>query len=192
MEHLKIRIFKTIEDEIKLQEFEQWLYKQSDLLEHMDEDFILELFDFNYNQKGAIREFKRKFIKYFDQEEFTNWKILSNLKTLRDGCQEPERILSDFVDLSYRNYPFLSSLAHNQYKLEDYEYFGGSRDGLLKDIQTEADELLNEIEEWSISVSDAGLKYFEPKTKKINMPKYSVCENTSMTSATKKWWEFWK
>ena len=53
MEDLKIRVFRTIEKEIELQDFEKWLYVQNDLSERMDEGLILELFSFNYNQRGA-------------------------------------------------------------------------------------------------------------------------------------------
>ena len=83
MENLKNKIFRTIEKEIELQEFEEWLYKQNDLSERMDEDLVLELFSFNYNQKGANYEFNRKFIEYYNQEEFTNWKILSHAQELK-------------------------------------------------------------------------------------------------------------
>ena len=192
MEDLKIRVFRTIEKEIELQDFEKWLYVQNDLSERMDEGLILELFSFNYNQRGASFGFDRKFINYFDKKEFTNWKILANLKTLQNGCEEPERILCDFYDLSNGDYPYLSSLGYNQFELEDCEYYGWSRKERLKAIQKEADELLSEIEEWSASAQEVDLKDFEPKTKKLDMLRFSSPESSATEPINKKWWEIWK
>src|SRR5258706_2578242 len=99
---LKEKVFQTIEEQIPLKEFEQWLYQQSDLLEKMSNDLILELFEFNYNQKGAHYEFKKSFVKYFDENEFMLWKIKANLRDLIAGKETKDRILHEFYyDLGY-------------------------------------------------------------------------------------------
>lgn len=189
MEGLKNRIFRTIEKEIKLQEFEEWLYKRNDLAERMNEELILELFSFNYNQKGAIYEFKAKFLKYFDKEEYVLWKILSNLSTLSNGANEPDRIIGDLYDLSHSGYDFLYSIG----SLEDYNYFGWTREEFLKATIEESQELLVELEEWLAQNPHGDLKEFKKldSTQKA-ITTFSRIETTTNQDGGNKWWEFWK
>lgn len=193
MENLKNKIFRTIEKEIELQEFEEWLYKQNDLSERMDEDLVLELFSFNYNQKGANYEFNRKFIEYYNQEEFTNWKILANLKMLQNGCSKPERILWDFRDLSEDGYSFLNHLGYAVFDLEESEYLGWDRQKLLDIIHIEASQLLEELSDWTQKSKSKDLIEFKSKFKKsyIALPTWSEVKRRN-TVKSKKWWEFWK
>lgn len=192
MEDLKVRIFRTIEKEIELKEFEHWLYKQSELSDRMDEDLILELFSFNYNQRGANYEFENRFLTYFDREEFTNWKIVANLKTLGEGCKEPERILSDFKDLSENGYSFLSHLGYAIYDLEECEFFGWDRPALIDVVRDESNQLLNELNDWLKNGPSKRLEDFTPKYQKLNIT--LPVRNRSQINSKKptKWWEFWK
>lgn len=77
----------------------------------MGDDLDLELYSFNYNQRGVDYDFRKHFLSFFDEKEFTDWMIIANLETLSMGCKEPERILADFYDLGYGDYPYLSSLG---------------------------------------------------------------------------------
>ncbi len=193
MEALKERIFKVIERQIDIKEFESWLYSETSLAEKMDDDLILELYSFNYNQRGVDYEFRKLFLSFFDEKEFTDWKIIANLETLSVGCKDPERILADFYDLGYDDYPYLSSLGYNQYELEDCEYYGWSREKMILEIGKEAKQLLLEIQEWLLTSSNTDLCRFEPKTKKIDMVPNSIPNNViAPQNDSIKWWEFWK
>lgn len=193
MEALKERIFKVIEKQIDVKEFENWLYAETSLAERMDDELILELYSFNYNQRGVDYEFRKLFLSFFDEREFTNWKIIANLKILSGGCKEPERILADFYDLGYYDYPYLSSLGYNQFELEDCEYYGRSREKMILEIGKEAKQLLLEIQEWLLTSSNKDLNKFKPQTKKMDtvtdtIPNHVIAPQNKST----KWWEFWK
>lgn len=195
MEVLKERIFKVIERQIDVKEFESWLYSETSLAERMDDDLIFELYSFNYNQRGVDYEFRKLFLSFFDEKEFTDWKIIANLETLSEGCKEPERILADldFYDLGYDDYSYLSRLGYNQYELEDCEYYGWSREKMILEIGKEAKQLLIEIQEWLSTTSNTDLSKFEPKTKKIDMVPNSIPNNViEPQNNSIKWWEFWK
>jgi hypothetical protein len=193
MEALKERIFKVIERQTGIKEFENWLYSQTSLAERMDDDLILELYSFNYNQRGVDYEFRKLFLSFFNENEFTDWKIIANLETLSVGCKEPERILADFYDLGYDDYPYLSSLGYNQYELEDCEYYGWSREKMILEIGNEAKQLLLEIQEWLLTSSNTDLSKFEPATKNMDMISYNIPNNVITTeNNSNKWWEFWK
>lgn len=189
MEDLKNRIFRAIDKEIELQDFEEWLYEQNDLVERMDEDLLLELFNFNYNQRGACYEFKNKFPNYFDEDEYVLWKILFNLRTLSKGAKEPDRIIGDLYDLSHSGYEFLYSIG----SLEDYNYFGWAREEFLKATVDESKELLLELEEWLSQNPTCDLKEFrrlDSTQKNINTDDRIECSMEVVKQ--NKWWEFWK
>ncbi|GAA5043736.1 hypothetical protein GCM10011506_47220 [Marivirga lumbricoides] len=193
MEDLKERIFKVIEKQVEMKEFENWLYSNIQLSERMDEELILQLYIFNYNQQGVDYEFKTLFLSFFEEREFTDWKIIANLETLSEGCKEPETILADFCDLGYENYPYLTSIGYNKYELEDYAYFNRSREQMINEIQEEASQLLAEIKDWLRTHPGEDLSKFESRTKKIDMIPNNFPENVIKTESTSnKWWEFWK
>ncbi|MDN5214955.1 hypothetical protein QQ020_22940 [Fulvivirgaceae bacterium BMA12] len=193
MELLKEKIFQVIEEQLGIKEFEDWLYQQNDLAEMMDQDLILELFSFNYNQNAANYIFKNSLLPYFDQEEFANWKIMANLNDLVIGRGNTERILADFNDMSLEEYPFLTDLGYYRFYFEDCEYTGRSREGLQKDLQMEAESLLGEIQEFQVMDSAFDLKNFVSKQQLIENLKYNNAVNQIISSGNgKKWWEFWK
>ena len=193
MELLKEKVFQVIEEQVGIKEFENWLYQQSDLAEMMDQDLILELFSFNYNQNAANYIFKNSFLPYFDQEEFANWKIMANLNDLVIGKGNTERILADFNDMSLEEYPFLTDLGYYRFYFEDCDYTGRSREALQKDLQMEAESLLGEIQESQVMDSAFDLKNFVSKQQLIENLKYdNPVSQINSSGNRKKWWEFWK
>jgi len=169
---LKEKIFMTIEEQIPLKEFEQWLYSQAELLETLNDDLILALFTFNYTQKGAHYEFKSCFIKYFNEEEFMFWKIKANLRDLIAGSETRDRILREFY----------YDLGYDMYEFEDAEYMGQSLTDIHTNLKSDAQELLDEIELKEKTTTDFKIKNFERM--ETPQPPTSI--------VTKKvWWKFW-
>lgn len=193
MEALKERIFKVIEKQLEIKEFESWLYSEASLSERMHEDLILELYSFNYNQRAVDYEFRNLFLSFFDKQEFTHWKIIANLETLSKGGNVAERVLNDFYDLGFEDYPYLMTIGHYQYQLDDCEYYGWSREKMISEIQKEASQLLSEIQEWLKTPSNIDLRQFEPQIKNVDVIPDNSSENVISTGNNlKKWWEFWK
>src|SRR5689334_22974662 len=130
----------TIEEQIPLKEFEQWLYTQPDFLNAInDDDLILAIFSFNYNQKGAQHEFKHTLLHYFDEEEFMLWKIKANLNDLIAGKEIRDRILNEFYyELGYGDYPFLQRIGYYMFELEDAQYAGRSAADVLVGLRADA------------------------------------------------------
>jgi hypothetical protein len=52
-EEVKMKVFRVFDRLETLKGFEEWLYQQEELAERMNENFYLELFCFNYNQKDS-------------------------------------------------------------------------------------------------------------------------------------------
>lgn len=191
MDLLKKKIFQVIEHQLKLEDFESWLYEQNDLADRMSEEFILELYDFNYNQRGAFYLFKEKFLAYYDFNEFLEWKVIANLKDLSNGCENPERILQDFLELGYEEFFYLADLGYNVYQLDYCKLYGWERDKLLGAIQSDATELLFSIQDWMSSNKENRLIDF----KSVYPRNYNLKSNDYNEVGTRKnesWWKFWK
>ncbi len=193
MEALKERTFKVIERQIEIKEFENWLYSETCLAERMDDDLILELYSFNYNQRGVDYEFRKLFLSFFNKKEFTDWKIIANLEMLRKGSDESERILWSFNDLTEEGYSFLSHLGYSVYDLEESEYLGWDRQKLLEIIREESAQLLEELNDWIRVSQSSDLKDFKSKFAKshIALP-VQIGLSDPKIDTPNKWWEFWK
>jgi len=137
----------VIEDQLPLKEFETWLYDQTDLSEMMGNDPILGLFSFNYNQRSAQYEFKNTFLRYFDPQEFMLWKVKANLSDLIAGKGTRDRILYEFCQLGYEEYPFLQNIGYYMYYLEDIELYGKDTNTALEELKQDASQLLEKIKE---------------------------------------------
>jgi hypothetical protein len=189
------KIFLTIEEQIPLTEFEQWLYSQKDLLENLHEDLILTSFTFNYNQKDALYEFKNTFTQYFDEDVFMLWKVKINLVALINNHPTRDRILYDFRWLGDRDYPFLSRIGYYGYEFEEIEYISRSEAELLEELKMDAQELLDEITEQEKTTPDFTLKRFRRPEKPIDKVSIVSQQKESISVAVdqpiKKWWKFW-
>lgn len=170
----------TIEEEIPLKEFEQWLYSQGDLLDNLNDELALAVFSFNYNQKGAHYEFNKIFVPHFDENEFMLWKIKANLRALIMGKETRDRILHDFYyDLGYDDYPFLQGIGYYMFDFEEPEYSGRSLSDLSSELKSDAQELLNEIELQEKMNPDFQIKSFRKIESELI---------TSTVVSKKKWW----
>jgi hypothetical protein len=176
----------TIEDHLTLKEFESWLYTQEELSLRMNDDLILELFSFNYNQKGAKYEFKSSFLKYFENEEFMLWKVKTNLQDLIDGRDTRDRILDEFYWIGYDELPFLQSLGYYMYELEDADYFKTGTQSVIENLKKEATELLKEI----LDEESKNLEFKISSFKRI--PRLEFSAEVTTADNSKEWWKFWK
>src|SRR5687768_9957675 len=106
-QYLKENVFRVLEDQMPLEDFERWIYESEELQNLMTEDVVLEAYTFNYKQRDAKYQFKKAIFKYFDEDEFLLWKVKSNLRDLIADRNDRDRILYDFYYLGYDGYTFL-------------------------------------------------------------------------------------
>ncbi len=185
----------TIEEQISLKEFEQWLYSQKELVEKMEDDLVLAAFTFNYNQKDAQYNFKSTFRGCFDEEVFMLWKVKMNLVALINNHPTRDRILYDFRQLGYDDYPFLSSIGYYEYEFEEIEYISRSETEILERLKAESQELLDEITKQERSTPGFTLRTFRMADKLANdvpiASEKEMMKPVATDQPTKKWWKFW-
>lgn len=185
-QEIKNRIFMTIEDHLSLKEFESWLYSQEVLLSRLNQDYVLELFTFNYNQKGAKYEFKNAFLGYFEKEEFMLWKVKTNLQDLVDGRETRDRILSDFYTIGYDEVPCIQGLGYYMYEIEDADYYRMGKQTVIESLKKEAAELLQEIIAEESKNSEFKISSFK------RAPRLEFSAEVTTANNSKEWWKFWK
>jgi hypothetical protein len=145
LQEFKLNIFRVIENQLSLRDFETWLYAQGELAERMDEDVIYEAFCFNYGSHRAKVEFKSLLLPYFDQDEFLLWKIKANMKDIIEGRSTAERIIYECYGGLSRDLTFLYSIGWHAEELECMEFTKRTRSEILEGAKDSAADLLNQI-----------------------------------------------
>ncbi|MBI3221223.1 MAG: hypothetical protein HYZ44_17065 [Bacteroidetes bacterium] len=183
-EEVKINVFSVIEEQWPLEAFEAWLYDQNDLADQMNDSLILELFAFNYRQEGAHYVFRDVMLRYSNRKEFLLWKVKANLQDLIDGKGSRDRILQDFLTLSYNDIPILTKLGYYAYHFEDLEFAGQLKDSMIQEIKAEATALLSVI-----NAQHAKNPHFDICDFERNNNELQVLGYTSPLPG-RKWWQF--
>lgn len=185
-QEFKENVFRVIEEQMSLKDFESWLYSNEALSDQMTQDVILEAYSFNYGQKGARYEFRNTFLEYFDKEEFMLWKLKSNLQDLVEGKPTRDRILNDFYWMGYDELPCLQGLRYYMYHLEDAEYLNIGKESVIKNLKKDANDLLQEIIKEEIGNPDFRIFAFKKE------PRLVFSAEVTNTFNQKEWWKFWK
>lgn len=184
---LKENVFKVLEDQMSLEDFERWLYDSEELQNLMTEDVVLDAYTLNYKQRDAKYQFKKAIFKYFDEDEFLLWKVKSNLRDLIANRNDRDRILYDFYYLGYDGYTFLQSIGYYMYQIEDIEYYGNNLEAVLIELRRDSEDLLREIEKQES-------RWLSGENPGFRLRDYRECDKLADQPLviTKKWWKFWR
>jgi hypothetical protein len=182
LQYLKENVFKALEDQMPLEDFERWIYDSEELQNLMAEDVVLESYTFNYKQRDAKYQFQKAIFKYFDEDEFLLWKVKSNLRDLIADRNNRDRILYDFYYLSHDGYTFLQAIGYYMYQIEDIEYYGNNLEAVFIELRRDSEDLLREIEKQELENPGFTLRDFRVCDKSEHQP----------LVITKKWWKFWR
>lgn len=159
---LKEYIFNVMEDRASLKDFEAWLYAHERLAEQMQDDLLLTLYSFNYNQRGGRLAFKNTFIPFFDQDEFILWKVKMNLSDIINGRSSTAHILDAFC-YEFDEYPFLQPIGYYTFRLEDATNAGLTQE-ISNELKEDAMALLSSIELQEKTVPGFKLSMFRQNT----------------------------
>ena len=108
---IKERFFKTIEGEFSLCDFEQWLYTDKDIENHLRPADYQDLISLDFKKSGAKYELLNLLKNHIDQGEFETYKMLGLLYEAKQKNEQLPYILMEFYDLYCRGYSFLQDLG---------------------------------------------------------------------------------
>ncbi|MFA0963940.1 hypothetical protein AB9P05_19190 [Roseivirga sp. BDSF3-8] len=191
MELLIERMYQVALGIISLKTFECWLYRQA-LAVHMDDEFILEVFSFNYNQKRACRTFLHHFRSLFTTPHYNEWKIGIYLNQLAGRKEPSEEILHEINYTLSEEYPFLTNHGYFYYAFaEDNMMPSHSQEALQEDIRSEAADLLAQLQEALIPNPGMHMRDFEPgPVQKEEHPEPAA--PVKVPAPTHPWWKICK
>jgi hypothetical protein len=110
-EKIKERFYRTINGDISLDDFEQWLYVEKELEKHLNSEDYLDLISLSYKKSGAKYELWNLLKKYIDFGEFEKYKMLELLNEAKQKTERLPYILMAFYDLYCKGYYFLQDLG---------------------------------------------------------------------------------
>ena len=108
---IKEIFYKTIQDEISLDDFENWLYTNKEIEILFPSDDYLELISLNFKKSGAKYELWKLLQKHIDPGDFEQYKMLGLLYEARQKTNRLPFILKEFYDLYCSGYNFLQELG---------------------------------------------------------------------------------
>lgn len=108
---IKDVFFKTLQGDIPVDEFEQWLYGNKEIEHVLNPDDYLELISLNYKKSGARYELKNLLFKQIDLGEFETYKMLKLLNEVALKDSQLPYVLRKFYELYCQGYNFLLDLG---------------------------------------------------------------------------------
>jgi hypothetical protein len=108
---IKDRFYKTINRDISVIDFEQWLYADKELEKHLKSDDYLDLISLSFKKSGVKYELWKLLKKHIDLGEYETYKMLRLLNEAKQKNERLPYILMEFYDLYCRGYNFLQDLG---------------------------------------------------------------------------------
>ena len=139
----KIAIYKYLNGELTLSQFEEFVYAEKSLEEELDEDNYMYLISFNYKDKNATDSLK-EFIydRLVCEAEFETWRLSSLLNQFIETEVDIDKKLDKFYSMFYgtcnrrgemvKGYRFLGNLGLNYFYWMDEGYLSTFYSGGLQ------------------------------------------------------------
>jgi len=183
MKTLKSKFFQTLERDIALHDFENWLYSLDDVSDLMKEALWYDFFTFNYNSGDSNYEFS-KLIRYFDINEYAIYKFENNLNQILQD-RNLFRITKSCSDFHNRyDYSLFRHIAEFDDAMNN-DFF--SYDSVKSQLLTTAGHLMAQWEQLSTNAEKLAFL----KEKIAVQAKHPVGEPEHFRP-TGRWWRFWK
>lgn len=108
---IQIQFFKVHNHEISIEDFEQWLYLQKDLEEHLGSEVYFELISINFKGRHVKYEMGKVINPYLDFGKFEERRLKKVLRDLITKSEDFAKSLIETYDLYCSGYSFFEKLA---------------------------------------------------------------------------------
>ena len=157
---IKEWFYKTIKGDISIDDFEKWLYADSELEKHLNPSDYLDLISLNFQKSGAKYELWNLLKKHIDLGEFETFKMIALLNEAKQKTERLPYILMEFYNLYCKGYYFLQDLGLgiglavevprvNQSTADTWEELTNEQQkGLLDSFSPELEECIEQVSHW--------------------------------------------
>lgn len=211
-QNLKDRFFKTLNGEIPIEDFENWVYNSTELEKFLGPVDYTDFISLDYKTQGAKYEIKNLIRKYIDKSEFETWKIKILLLNALNRTDDYYLAIRLFYDLYFHGYGFMDNLGLGyglalEYPLSSYgvdsfeELTKEQKDNLVNGfypaIQTEIKKVLNWIDSGLIVLTGIQdeynrFEYNDNRPESDKRPTAYTVEKLDNRDAKTDWWKIWK
>jgi hypothetical protein len=108
---LQIKYFDLIHGDLKIEEFENWIYFNNFLENILNRDDYLDLISLNFKSKHIKYEIEKVLVKYIDYSHFERKRVLSLLYRALESRKGLPDILREFYDMYCHGYDFFQDLG---------------------------------------------------------------------------------
>jgi hypothetical protein len=106
-QHIKNQLFKVLNDEVNIKDFEKWVYETKELEQILSEENYCELISFNYNQYSALDKLYGLFIELFTYDKFDTHYLFYQLNFLLEKGTLLESDIQSFLTDYYEGHEFI-------------------------------------------------------------------------------------
>jgi hypothetical protein len=122
-QHIENQFFRVLNQEISIQDFEQWVYEMEELEQVLSSDNYLDLIAFNFNQEDLygflIDSLYDVIIKFIDSQKYENYRINRHLILIIDKDKSWKTAVKKLYSESINNYNFLDSFFNFYFLIHD-------------------------------------------------------------------------
>lgn len=160
---IQIHFFKVIGNEISVQVFEDWLYNNNDLEQHLGKDTYFKLISLNYKDKYLVLELRKIIDSYLDYGKFEERRLRKILFDLIQQTDDFMKSLINTYELYCSGYHFFDRLAFRYGLYLGEEYYDFSKwqnltvtekknkiEEIYLEVKKEAEKILNWIDKQKI------------------------------------------
>jgi hypothetical protein len=215
--NIQIKFFKLLNNELSVEDFEQWVYKTTEIETHFDPADYIEFISLNFKARHFIHEMKKIVDKYLDYGEFEKRKIDKVLNDLINKTDDFAKSLIATYDLYCDGYGFLDNIglgygltfANEFYEFADWtklssEHKNERIEATYDGVKFEAEKVRDWLEKKKVvltgEVDDIGhFDYIDNrKTQEKKPTGYSVMNldeqksttyNSTLPKAGPSWWQ---
>lgn len=214
---IQIEFFKTLNDEVSIESFEQWVYKTKELEAFFEPSDFIEFISLNFKDRHLKHEMKKIVDKYLDYGEFEKRKIDKVLNDLMNKNEDFAKSLIATYDLYCDGYGFLDNIglgygltfANDFYEYTDWTKLSSEEknkriEAIYSGVKTETEKIRGWLDTKKVVltgvVDDIGhYNYIDNRTTEEKKPTgYSVINlgeqkstiyNSTLPKAGRSWWQ---
>lgn len=210
---IQIEFFKLFNNDMSIEQFEQFVYSTKELETFLEEDDYIEFISLNFKKQHVIHEIRKVIDKYLDFGEFEKSRVNKVLTDLISKNDDFAKSLMSTYDMYCDGYYFLDNIGmgygltfvHDFYEIKDWLKLPKDEkerrvNEVYVGVKSEADKVQDWIDRKKIiltgEVDEIGrYAYIDNRSSEEKIPTgYSVISSDStfcrsLSKALKAWWQ---
>jgi hypothetical protein len=199
-------IYKLIAREVKIDEFEQWVYSEKELESFLGFDEYLDLISLAYKQPSSLYEAEKILKPHIDIGKYYEWYLRRILQKVIDRPVDAHKYIMQCYDMYCDGYGFLDNLGlgyglaitvpPSEYCADSWDKLDSPEqkkliEGFYPSVREEAEKVISWLDTRKIVITGhdgdfQGIQYSDSRTTEEKEP-----TGYKVATPKKKWWKLW-